>query len=345
MKVIGANGKKYQIPCNLNSFQQKTYLHLIEWKWQNVTTTPGTARGYYYDAILPEQYHREHLSPLIYPGVALELARHRSLNPFRIHLHFYHMASSQAAAINLFLPLITHPEASGILGRIKPDFAQLATNHLDNGYCIEYWGGNFDVSLRNTGPLADKSTMAGTDSDIAIAYRNHQGQLCLWLIEHKLTEKEFTQCGGYRSKGRQERHDCGKSFADLLADPAPCYYHDVRRFCYWEITRRHHTFFAGSDQHHSCPFQNGMNQLWRNQLLGMAIEEDPAYPFEQVSFSVVYHPENTALKTTLDEYQKLVADNPRFSVLTSDRFVDAAEQLKVNSLHDWAGWYRGLYRL
>lgn len=30
----------------------------------------------------------------------------------------------------------------------------------------------------------------------------------LWLIEHKLTEEEFTPCGGFKSKNRTSLHIC-----------------------------------------------------------------------------------------------------------------------------------------
>lgn len=51
----------------------------------------------------------------------------------------------------------------------------------------------------------DHNPVSGTDADIAVAYRDYDDDLCLWLIEHKLTEKEFTSCGGFRSRGKTER--------------------------------------------------------------------------------------------------------------------------------------------
>jgi hypothetical protein len=49
------------------------------------------------------------------------------------------MASSQAANINLFLPVLLHPAADANLASLKPDFAALARSELDHGYRIEFW--------------------------------------------------------------------------------------------------------------------------------------------------------------------------------------------------------------
>lgn len=67
-----------------------------------------------------------------------------------------------------------------------------------------------------------------------------------------------------------------------------------------------------------------MNQLWRNQLLGLAIEQDPDQPYKHVTFSAVKHPGNTHLDTTLDAYRHWIADNPKFTVFTSADVIDAA---------------------
>lgn len=54
-----------------------------------------------------------------------------------------------------------------------------------------------------------------------------------------------------------------------------------------------------------------MNQLWRNQLLALAIEQRKD-PFEKVTFSVVKHPRNRALDATLADYRRLIGDTERF---------------------------------
>lgn len=350
MKIHSIDGCEYRLPNELNDFQLDMYTHLINWKWEHITRAPGyhRHRGEFipYDAIFPESFASEELMPHIYPPVRRHLAAHRERNSFRIHPHFYHMSSSQAANINFFLPILHHPSASVILRELNIDFESLATDQLDGGYCLEFWGGNFCLDQPEKGLLGDKSPRAGTDADIAIAYRNHQGELCLWLIEHKLTEKEFTDCGGFRSKGRTDklRHDCTRNFAQILTDKSSCYYHDKCGYTYWDITARHSSFFTNHSDHLNCPFQGGMNQLWRNQLLALAIEEQGT-PFKHAHFSVVRHPGNTALNPSLDAYKELIGHNPKFSVIDSNILVEAAERHADDQIREWCAWYRDVYNL
>ncbi len=336
MRELERNGKTYRLPSALNAFQEDLYIHLIDWKHRHVTEEPGTARGHSYDAILPDYIAAER--PALYPGIRDALEEHRARYPFRIHKYFNHMASSQAANINLFLPILRHPRCAAVLRAVKPDFARLAAEHLDHGYRIEFWD-------EPHGSLRDKTDVSGTDADIGIAYEDDQGALCLWLIEHKLSEGEFTTCGGYRSAGRRARHDCGRSFAELVNEPSACYYHDAKHFAYWEVTARNSAFFANADGHVGCPFRGGMNQLWRNQLLALAIEQDRKQPYQRVTFSVVRHPGNTSLDRTLEAYRRLIGDNPAFTIFTSEMLVDAAEAHADDALRAWVDWYRELYRV
>jgi hypothetical protein len=333
MKIVTHNGLEYRLPSVLNPFQEALYIHLINWKWKHITREPGKSRATPYDAILPVEYAIQY--PILYPGIVEAFLRHREKFPFRLHSHFNHMASSQAANLNLFLPVLLHSHANAVLSALKPDFARLATEHLDHGYRIEYWDEPF-------GNLGDKNKSTGTDSDLAIAYYNPQDELCLWLIEHKLTESEFTPCGGFKSKGRQPRHDCSKSFVEILDNPHLCYYHDAKQYKYWELTQTHREFFSHL-RGAPCPFQGGLNQLWRNQLLALSIENDPRQPYQHITFSVVKHPRNTALDNSLARYREMIGDTSAFSTFTSADVITAAVALHDPELDRWIDWYRELY--
>ena len=330
------DGQDYKLPGSLSAFQQEMYVHLINWKWEHITRKPGINDGILYDAFLPDEYADKY--PVLYPNITNALRQHLQKYPFRIHKYFNHMASSQAANINLFLPVLRHPSASAIFAKLKPDFAYLATGYLDHGFRIEFWDEPF-------GNLHDKSRAAGTDADIAIAYFNHQDELCLWLIEHKLTEKEFTTCGGAKSPRKRPNHDCSKSFAEILANKDYCFYHHMNKYNYWYITEANRSFFINNSQYANCPFQGGLNQLWRNQLLGLSIEQDDRQPYHHVTFSVVKHPRNTHLDQSLASYQFLIDNNPSFSVFSSDDVLAAAAAVNNPELDRWIAWYRNLYAL
>lgn len=326
----------YRLPNGLNPFQQGLYIHLINWKWKHITKEPGTSRGFKYDAILPGRYDGQFRT--LYPDIVAAFKNHRKTFPFKFHPYFNHMASSQAANINLFLPLLLHPRASDVFRAIRPDFDRLASDQLDGGYRIEFWD-------EPSGNLGDKNKATGTDSDIAIAYYNKQDELCLWLIEHKLTEKEFTTCGGFKSKGRKPKHDCSRRFSEILADKNICYYHDVRKFHYWDITEANQGFFVNHARHDSCPFRGGMNQLWRNQLLALAVEQDARLPYKHVSFSVVRHPGNHSLDESIAAYKDLIDNNTKFSVFTSADVIATASAIGDEQLDNWVTWYCGFYDL
>jgi hypothetical protein len=320
------------------------YMHLINWKWevkfikeQGVYKYKG--QEIEYDAILPKSVHKNYL--LIYPEVLTDLLNHRKKHYFKLHLHFNHMASSQAANVNLFLPILLHPNTNDILKKIRPGFSRLAKEELYNGFRIEFWGGK---TTEETGLLGDHNARSGTDSDIAIAYYNNENELCLWLIEHKLTEKEFTTCGGYKSKDRDKSiHICEKSFLEILKNKHLCFYHGFKKNEYWNLTEANQSVFKNHGKYQSCPFRGGMNQLWRNQLLGLALENAGTY--KRVHFSVVHHPGNTALKTTIGQYKDLTDYNPVFSVITSAEILNAADKFGDEILRKWINWYKQLYNI
>ncbi len=340
MQVLEQQGMRYKVPGELSVFQEKMYIHLIDWKWENITRDPGIykykGQEIEYDALLPAQYLEQ--MPHIYQSIQDDIKDHQKKYYFKIHKFFNHMASSQAANINLFLPILLSPRANEILTKIKPDFQELAVNELYKGFRIEYWDGN---SNKEKGSLNDHTAAAGTDSDMAIAYYNTSGDLCLWLIEHKLTEKEFTTCGGYKTDSNKKKNLCSSSFNDIIIDKNLCHYHRVNHFKYWEITENYDSFFKGFSDCSSCPFKDGMNQLWRNQILAFSVEDQGH--FKEVSFSVVKHPENTSLDKTMNEYTKLTGNDPRFTVIQSSEIIDAAQSVEDQELANWVEWYRELY--
>lgn len=335
----------YKLPGRLTDFQREMYIHLIEWKWKHITRETGVVEkkdknGYIrrteYDAILPLSVRDAY--PLIYPDVLEDFLAHCDRFYVRLHDYFHHMASSQAANINLFLPVLLHSRAAEVLRQVKPDFARLATNELYKGFRIEFWDGN---SFKDKGLLGDHNRKSGTDSDIGIAYFNQEDDLCLWLVEHKLTESEFTTCGGYRSEENTNKERCFNSFNTILADKDLCHYHRINRYEYWNLTDTNKDLFINALTETQCPFMDGVNQLWRNQLLGLGLEQQ--CKFKHVFFSVVKHPDNNAINEVLSKYQWLISNDIRFNWFPSCEMIYAAEAMNNEALDAWAAWYRDLY--
>ncbi len=327
-----------KISTQLNPFQKELQEHLVRWKWEHISMDQGINNGTFYDSILSDKDARS--LPHIYPEIHEELKMHCIKYPFRFHKHFNHMASSQAANINLFLPILKSPFAAEILRSVKPDIDRIATEYLDNGWQIEYCDG-----FGKAGVLGDKSTQAGTDADIAISYYNHDDELCLWLIEHKLTEAEFTTCGGAKSKGRTGLHRCDSSFGSIIDNKNLCYYHSGSGYNYWNLTDQNRSLFTGADNFQTCPFKGGMNQLWRNLLLALGVEQSESQPYKHASFSVVHHPENQFLNPSITAFKYLIGNSGRFSSFYSEKLILATESTGDTELLRWTNWYRKLYNL
>ena len=334
----------YRMPAHLSGFQRDMYIHLIDWKRRHLTDKPGHYAGHEYDAVLPEELKGQ--LPHLYKPIRQRFFDHQRTFHFKTHKFADHIASSQIACANLFLPIMAQPTvASSILKMVKPDMETIATDQLDSGFRIEFWDEIRNGSPSQKGLLGDHNRSTGTDADFAIAYRNHQGELNLWLIEHKLTEQEFTTCGGAKSKGRQlNKHSCD-SIADILQNPDLCYYHSSCRYNYWNITAEHPTEFPRDNllKTMGCPFKGGLNQLWRNQLLAIAIENSADWPYENVFFSVVHHPKNFALTASMQAFAALTGNSGRFFSFTSDSLVEQAKTVDSPELREWAAWYTNLY--
>ena len=338
MKIVEIDGQKYRLPDKLSNFQEELYLHLINWKWSHLTCEPGFYKGTPYDALLPDELIAQY-DP-VYPPIKQLFLDHQRMFPFKTHKFLGHMASSQAACVNLFLPLLKDPRiAARVLGAVKEDLREIATDTLDSGFRIEFWDEPDNV-------LNDHNKVSGTDADIAIAYYDFQGRLNLWLIEHKLTEPEFTTCGGYASKGRNSSHACAPASA-ILDNFNLCYYTNPRNFRYWDITLKENSPFDPRKigEFSECPFKGGLNQLWRNLLLATSIESSnsPNWRFEKVYFSVVYHPINKSLIPSIQEFQKLINYSDRFFAFSSDKLINRAMEIDNPELSEWLDWYKDLY--
>ena len=133
------------------------------------------------------------------------------------------------------------------------------------------------------------------------------------------------------------------TLSDIIADPSICYYHQVRKYNYWEIMSMNGVsdFFSGNFEGVGCPFRGGLNQLWRNQLLAIALEKQVPNKYHEVYFSVVHHPENQFLAQSMNEYRELTNHSPKFGSFTSLDLIDAA-RIDPN-LSDWIHWYDGVY--
>lgn len=338
-KVV--NGDIYYIPSNLTPEQEAIYCHIIDWKRKNITAKRGVYKGKEYDAILADNTS---VPAMIYTPLIRQLEEmQKGEFAYKPHKFAHHAVSSQTACINLFMPLLLSDEANDILQKIPgcpSDFKEIARKELFKGFCFEYWGQDIK---QGKGVLNDHSSQAGTDADVAIAYNNMNGELCLWLIEHKLSEKEFTECGAYKSKAEEANkvtENCKKcNLTAIAANPQKCYYH-IKGYKYWEYLRHNIERYQGETEIKGCPFRRGLNQLWRNQMLAFALKETKTY--QNVTFSVCHHANNTMLKHSIDQYKALIDNDRMFSSFTNYDILNAINT-DDPKLRMWKQWYEEVY--
>lgn len=332
------NGIKYYLPSNLNLEQTDIYIHIIDWKRKNITTQRGLYKGHEYDAIIPIETT---FPTMMYkPIIPLMKEMQQGDFAYKPHKFAYHAVSSQTACINLFMPLLLSKDADRILPMIPgcpSDFSRIARDKLFHGFCFEYWGQDI---IKGSGVLNDHSNGAGTDADVAIAYYNMEDKLCLWLIEHKLSENEFTKCGAYKSEANSNKENCTQCTLEEIANnPKKCHYHIIG-YKYWDILKKNLDKFQGSINIKGCPFKDGLNQLWRNQMLAFALQEKGAY--NTVTFSVCHHEKNTMLDKSINRYKALTCGNQMFSSFTNYDVLNAVNT-HDSELRKWLQWYKELY--
>lgn len=332
------NGIKYYLPKYLTPDQEAIFCHIINWKRKNITKDRGWYKGHEYDAFFPvgtSSYAMTYKPIISY----LEEMQHGDF-AYKLHEFTPHAVSSQMACINLFMTLLLSEQASHILKKLSTcpsNFKEIARDKLYHGFCFEYWGQ--DVK-KGKGVLNDHCSGAGTDADVAISYYDNENNLCLWLIEHKLSEKEFTTCGGYNSKNNVYKDNCIKcSLTDIANEPLKCYYHKIK-YKYWDIYRTHEEKYQGNIQIIGCPFREGLNQLWRNQLLGFALQETGVY--KNTTFSVCHHAKNRMLNQSILRYKELTCRNKMFNSFTNYDVLNAVNDVK-SDLHSWLNWYKDVY--
>ena len=282
---------------------------------------------------------------LFYIGIRDRLFELQKKHGFDFHrfVKMPHVASSQAACFNLFLPIMESKCAVEVLKTVKPDIKSIDKSHIKEGFTFEYWRDNPRPNDGSKGLLNDHSKTAGTDADFALSYIDNENKHCLWLVEHKLTEIEFTRCNAvHNGKHKELSEICSHYTAQhLMKKHEDCYYCHTRHYNYWQLTQKYIKAFPNLDNlKKGCPFKDGMCQLWRNILLVKAAQEE--YHYDKVYFSVVKPLDNTALDESLEQFKSIV-DPKLFSVFHPTPLIDAAISCSDTALRNWGKWYSDTY--
>ena len=169
-----------------------------------------------------------------YRALAEEVVRADSV---KLHERIAHLRSSQAFAFNLFLPF-REGGRSRLCDRVSE---MIGARFSIQGVRLEWVPpGALLGEIRGDRPAPGEPA---TGVDVVLWGQLAGGERAVVLLEVKLSEGDFTHCGGRDSPGNQRRDVCA-SAALFFDDPRACYLRRTKRARrdrrYWEIFAASH---------------------------------------------------------------------------------------------------------
>jgi hypothetical protein len=158
--------------------------------------------------------------------------------------------------------------------------------------------------------IGDQSIYGGTDSDVAVFYKDEANISGVILIEFKYIENEFSVCSSYREKNGSTKDGvikqnirplCAVNFYDnLIRTNIHSVLKPVNPDCgylkydNWQLTRNSSAFDNDKIlKKDICPFRFSLNQIWRNMLLAEKVATTRG--LDEFQFWVISPKENTFL--------------------------------------------------
>ena len=277
----------------------------------------------------------------IFPAYRKLAERSATADSIRLHDNAAHVRSSQAFAFNLFLPF-----REGRMEQLSKLVSDLLSEQLDIDRVQFEWipPGSLLGELVGERPIGDE---AATAVDVVLWSRLADGRRAIVLVEVKLSEGGFTQCGG-RDSGKNRRKDVCQSARLFFKDPSACYlrrpWRKQRDRRYWEIFAASHgsvrDAFPGADVSGPCPFSSDAQQPMRNLALARALEQDGTVA--KAWFVLCAHDDNDNVAEYWKAWQAMLPDPGMTPSLP------ASEVVRVGAAEghqDWATWMRNRYKL
>lgn len=325
----------------MENFSEKLIQHLTSYKRSILhVNKSGLYKNKEYEHILAESDLDSNYLPSIRSDATA------TLEDVKRHIYFDHLNSSQAACFNLFVPLSLDKKLSNeAFTGLIPEFKELLDIKFEYSDPKDY--------LNERKGRNDNKRNIGTDSDIAIFYLNIEDEKCLCLLEHKLSEKEFTNCNAVKSKNNHNKDKCN-DFSQIWSNAENCYYQSGKKYNYWGLTADKNSFFDVNllSKHLGiCPFKGSLQQLWRNMLMVQAIENDPENEIKKTYFGVIYHAENeklfklrnfTGFDKTDNAFSSTLKRKEKFFTITIQDLIQNIKKVS-NPLPLWLNEYEEKY--
>ena len=286
---------------------------------------------------------RDDWRPNLHPSVLSVAERLVADGALPLHGHAHALNSSQAFAMNLFLPLVDGNTAS---------FSAFAAARLGlpvtaTGVELEFFGtGDLLAEIPASTPGPDDKLTA---ADVAVHLEDHAGRRGVLLIEVKLTEGGFTACGGVASRGNRDRGPC-RNAAVFFAEPNRCYlrrpWRAKRDRRYWRIFEQEHGSVRGAFPGHQgqgpCPFAGDWQQPMRNHALALAMKQEGLVDFWHLA--LVHHDDNPDVPGPWEGYSQAVADRSSLHRWPASELLPFLGDATADP-EGWVEWMRRRYVL
>ena len=310
------------------SFPAYLQEHLEDWR-RGVDGPTGRMWNSWTDGIYPE-----------YRELAQEVV---SIDSVKLHQYAAHLRSSQVFAFNLFLPF-----RRGNRERLS----DVVSEAIGTRFSVDEVGfewvppGALLGEIEGDRPVGNEPATA---VDVVLWGFLPEGKRAVVLLEVKLSETDFTHCGGRTSPGNNKRHVCDSAVL-IFENPSDCYLRrPLRRRRdrrYWEIFTASHgsvrAAFPGAGMEGQCPFAFSMQQPMRNLAIAKGLEQDQGSEVEQAWFGLCAHDENESVAEHWEEWRRLLSGSSFAPSIPASEIVRAGE---AEGLLEWAAWMRARYRL
>ena len=282
-----------------------------------------------------------HWTEGIYPDYR-DLARDVHLaDEVKLHKYAAHLLSSQAFALNLFLPFREGGRSS---------LSECVSRLLDTKLLVETvrfeWvpPGALLGELEGDRP---KDHESATGVDVVLWSRLEDGRRAVVLVETKLSEGTFTTCKGRVSPNNRRRDVCD-SARRFFGDPDACYLRrpkgKERDRRYWQIFAGRHgsvrDAFPGADVGGPCPFAGNAQQPMRNLAIAKGLEQDGTV--DMGWFALCAHDKNPDVLGHWNAWKGILSDSEIAPFLPASEVIEAGE---AEGHEMWATWMRERYRL
>ncbi len=307
-------------------FAARLEAHLEEWRSQ----VDGSRSRYW-----------NHWTDGIFPAYRDLAEKAMDDDHVRLHNQAPHLRSSQTFAFNLFLPFREGPRAQ--LSELVS--ARVGTRLTIDRVQFEWVPpGGLLGEIMGDRPVGDEPATA---ADVVLWGRLEIRRRAALLLEVKLSEGEFTSCGGRESRGNRRKDVC-QSASLFMRDPNACYLRrpvrQRRDRRYWEIFARSHgsvrNAFPNADLNGPCPFAYDMQQPMRNLAIAQGLEQEGTV--RKAWFALCAHDANPDIAALWSDWSHLLPETSMAPVLPASAIVSVGE---AEGLTHWAAYMRERYRL